>query len=109
MISQTGVVNPRGEALTYYLAYVWLKTAWQRKQNGILHWIRIKLTCIELFVRTAHVGTSQWRMQDFPEVGVPTLQGEGQHKILPDFPKNCMKLKEFGPCKGEGARPSRPT
>ena len=28
-----------------------------------------------------------------------------QHTILPNFPKNCMKLKEFGP---KGARPSRP-
>ena len=25
-----------------------------------------------------------WRIQDFPEVGAP------------NFPKNCMKLKEFG-------------
>ena len=27
-----------------------------------------------------------------------------QHMILPNFPKNCMTLKEFGPG-GEGARP----
>ena len=38
----------------------------------------------------------QWRIQDFPEEGAPTPQG-GQHTILPKFPKNCMKLKEFGP------------
>ena len=31
-----------------------------------------------------------------PEEGAPTPQG-GQHTILPNFPKNCMKLKEFGP------------
>ena len=31
--------------------------------------------------------------------------GGGQHTILPNFPQNCMKLKEFGP---GGARPSRP-
>ena len=23
--------------------------------------------------------------------------GRGQHTILPNFPKNCMVLKEFGP------------
>ena len=28
----------------------------------------------------------QWRIQDFPEEG-----------ISPNFPKNCMKLKEFRP------------
>ena len=27
-----------------------------------------------------------------------------QHTILPNFPKNCMKLKEFGPPGGGGAR-----
>ena len=48
---------------------------------------------------------SQWRIQDFPEVGHQSW-GEGrQHTILPKFPKNCMELKEFGP---RGARPSRP-
>ena len=34
----------------------------------------------------------------FLKVGPPTLHGEGrQHSILPNFPKNWMKLKEFGP------------
>ena len=47
---------------------------------------------------------SQWRIQDFPEEGAPTLQGGRQYTILPNFPKNCMKLKEFGP-RGGGARP----
>ena len=37
----------------------------------------------------------QWRIHDFPEVGVPTLQSP-QYMILPNFPKNCMKWKEFG-------------
>ena len=39
---------------------------------------------------------SQWRIQDFPEEGTPTPGGH-QHTILPNFPKNCMKLKELGP------------
>ena len=40
----------------------------------------------------------------FPGEGAPTSQGGRQHTILPNFPKNCMKLKEFGP-PGGGARP----
>ena len=41
----------------------------------------------------------QWRIQHFHEMRVPNPPGRGgrQHKILPKFPKNCMKLKEFGP------------
>ena len=38
----------------------------------------------------------QWRILDFPAVEAPTVQGEGEHTISPNFPKNCMKLKEFG-------------
>ena len=37
-------------------------------------------------------------------MGRPTLGG-GQHTILPNFPQNCMKLKEFVP---GGAHPWRP-
>ena len=33
----------------------------------------------------------------FPRGGAPTPWGR-QHTILPKFPKNCMKLKEFVPC-----------
>ena len=36
----------------------------------------------------------------FPEEGAPTPGGR-QHTILPNFLKNCMKLKEFGPLGGE--------
>ena len=32
----------------------------------------------------------------FPRGGGATLRG-CQYTILPNFPKNCMKLKEFGP------------
>ena len=47
------------------------------------------------------VSQIQWRIQDFPEVGAPILWGRGcRHTILPNFPKNCMKLKEFGPTGG---------
>ena len=42
----------------------------------------------------------------FPRGGGANSPGGGgrQHTILPNFPKNCMKLKEFGP-PGGGARP----
>ena len=60
-----------------------------------------KLSLINDMVK---LDSSQWRIQDFPEEGAPTLQGGRQHTILPNFPKNCIKLKEFGP-PGGGARP----
>ena len=62
---------------------------------------RISLTgSTNLWVR----GRIQWWIQDFSEERVPTLGGGGgrQHTILPKFPKNCMKLKEFGPPGGGG-------
>ena len=42
-----------------------------------------------------------------PRGGGPNPPGGRQHTILPNFPKNCMQLKEFGP-QGGGARPLRP-
>ena len=39
--------------------------------------------------------SKEWRIQDFTEVGAPTLRG-WQDTILPNFPQNCMKLREFG-------------
>ena len=33
----------------------------------------------------------------FPRGGGANSPGGRQHTILPNFPKNCMKLKEFGP------------
>ena len=47
----------------------------------------------------------QWRILDLPEEG-RQLPGGRQHMSLPNFPENCMKLKEFGP--PGGTRPSRP-
>ena len=41
----------------------------------------------------------------FPRGGGANSPGGRQHTILPYFPKNCMKLKEFGPPGGGGARP----
>ena len=43
----------------------------------------------------------------FPRGGGANSPGGGrQHMILPNFPKNCMKLKEFEPPGwGGGARP----
>ena len=38
----------------------------------------------------------------------PSKGGGPEHTILPNSPKNCMKLKEFGCRGGGGVRPSRP-
>ena len=38
----------------------------------------------------------------FPRGGGANSPGGRQHTILPNFPKNCMKLKEFGPRGGRG-------
>ena len=42
----------------------------------------------------------------FPQGGDANSPGGRQHTNLPNFPKNCMKLKEFGP--PGGAHPSCP-
>ena len=39
----------------------------------------------------------QWRIQDFPEVGAPTLRGGAPTYDFANFSQKCMKLKEFGP------------
>ena len=52
-------------------------------------------------------GMQQWRIQDFPEEGAPTPQGARQHTILLNFPKNYIKLKEFGPPGGGGGGGAR--
>ena len=44
--------------------------------------------------------TFQWRIQDFLNVGDDTSLEGCQYMILPNFPKNCRKLKEFGPLGG---------
>ena len=65
--------------------------------------VLLKRLCIVHFVYVAVVDPG------FPREGPPTPRGGGrQHTILPNFLKNCMKLKEFGPPGGGGACPSRP-
>ena len=50
------------------------------------------------------VMTDQERIQDSPVGGGAKPMGRGcQHTNLPDFPKNCMKLKKFWSGGGEGA------
>ena len=44
----------------------------------------------------------------FPRRGGANPQGGGANLLFcPNFPENCMKMKEFGP-RGGGARPWRP-
>ena len=59
-----------------------------------MHWVNLT-RCVRVSWIT-HTGC-QWRIQDFPEEGASTLHGGRRHMILPNFPKNCLKLKEFGP------------
>ena len=49
---------------------------------------------------TSHL---QRRIQDFPRGGRQLPRGGRQHTILPNFPENCMKSKEFGRPGGGGA------
>ena len=53
------------------------------------------LTCV-LLVLWQHAALlhKQWRIQDFPQGGAPTLKIAIIFQI---FAGNCMKMKEFGP------------
>ena len=42
--------------------------------------------------------------RSFPRGGGANSPGGRQHMILPNFPKNCMKLKEFGPPGGRASK-----
>ena len=44
----------------------------------------------------------------FPRGGGANSPGGRQHTKLPNFPKNCMKMKEFGPPGGGGRVPRAP-
>ena len=45
--------------------------------------------------------SKQWRIQNFPEVGAPTLKVGVLTYFLAE---NCMKMKEFGPFEPGGER-----
>ena len=53
-----------------------------------------------IFIETLRSKSLQWRIQDFPQEGAPTLK---EAIIWPFFPKNCMKFKEFGPGGGRAS------
>ena len=44
----------------------------------------------------------QWRIKDFPEEGAQLPRGGANIRFCKKFPKNCMKLREFGPQGGGG-------
>ena len=85
------IVDPPLQLILYVNNYAHLTKA-PTNSNGTL----------PTFYHTRHSGGSRI----FPRWGgQPSGGGGGQHTILPNFPQNCMKLKEFVP---GGARPSRP-
>ena len=55
----------------------------------------------EMFKKTGSVVSGGSRIS--PRRGRQLPGGGHQHKILPYFPKNCMKLKEFGPPGGRAS------
>ena len=75
---------------------------WIIKNKALVPWralgalfLIIHLPLVFIYYRNNIYVLEQWRIQDFPEEGVPTPGGGRQHTILPNFLK--MKLKEFGP------------
>ena len=70
-----------------------------RVLNGFMHDVTNQLRTMEVTMSTlaakvdmlqseiTSIKDSQWRIQDSPEVGVPTLQG-WQHTIFPKLPEN---------------------
>ena len=69
-----------------------------KKRVEKLNWVQLKFGCNDHMEQCS--GGSR-----FPRGGCANSPGGRQHTILPNFPKNCMKLKEFGP--PEGARVPR--
>ena len=71
------------------------------------------LTALKTFLTSVYSLKGHITVTDpgFPQGGgrEPSKGGGGrEHTILPNSPKNCMKLKEFGRRGGGGVRPSRP-
>ena len=55
-------------------------------------------TTFSRFTKLTKYRVGQWRIQDFPEKGAPTLKRGGglQPTICLIFPENSMKMKKFG-------------
>ena len=71
----------------------------------LLHLGKIAIEYPDLVMYSHRASASASAVADpgFPRGGGANSPGGRQHTILPYFPKNCMKLKEFG--SGGGARP----
>ena len=52
----------------------------------------------------AFMGSYQWRIQDFPKEGAPTLQGGANIRFCQNFPKTAWNWKNLDPRGGGGAR-----
>ena len=79
------------------------ETIWHNLTDIFIHVHTSYPTCFYLwgskisgsqFLRTSNK-PSQGRIQDFPVGGGANPRGGRQHMILPNFAKNCMKLRKF--------------
>ena len=80
-------------------------------QNSIVTLLVFLCTCLIITLSLSndlHCLTDccgfQWWIQDFTEVGAPTSREGANIWFCQNFPKNCIKFKEFGL---PGGRPSR--
>ena len=72
---------------------------WRPPGRLLLRAVRILLECILVSYIFKGLKNIISPVEDpgFPPGGGANSPGGCQHTILPRFPKNCMKLKEFGP------------
>ena len=104
---------------TYYLAKFLPKIAWKWKKldreqgrSSLASPLIRQCDVIPSKANQCNMGLAPLQGVAVADPGFPRGGGanspEGrQHTILPNFPENCMKLKEFGPRGGRGARVSR--
>ena len=66
-----------------------------------MNWIRWEATCHS----TEKISRCQWRIQDFPEEGAPTLQRGAPTYDFAKFPQKLHEIERIWPPGGGGARP----
>ena len=115
-INSSTCISPGSTYTQTRLTFESSNLAWNRKQlpttcgcvtNRVYSHFPFHLTNEHLFSQCAS-GYLEWRIQDFPKVCPPTLEGMCQSIIGQKNDKNCMKMKEIGPKGGWTHVPSAP-